>query len=124
MAGYILARLPGVDSVELDLQGEIQNNRFSLAPASGAEAPPPAPSEGPGTAPGGGLSRLQAMEQAGEDVTKVFKMGKAWRYSVFDHAAGHWVDSPLIATEEEAARLRQEALKERFDALLGGARAG
>ena len=31
MAGYILARLPGVESVELDVQGEIQNNQFNLA---------------------------------------------------------------------------------------------
>jgi hypothetical protein len=49
MAGYILARLPGVESVELDVQGEIQNNRFNLAehrpaeetPARGAEARSP-----------------------------------------------------------------------------------
>ena len=30
MAGYILDRLPNVESVELDVQGEIQNNQFSF----------------------------------------------------------------------------------------------
>ena len=57
------------------------------------------------------------MEQAGSDVTKVFKVGKAYRFSVFDHDQQLWVDSPLIATESEASRLRQEAFKARFDAL-------
>lgn len=113
MAGYILNRLPGVESVELDVQGEIQNNRFHLANSQGGEAttPPPAPSPG--------LTKLAAMEQAGNDVTKVFKVGKAWRFSVYDHASGTWQDSPLIATEAEASRLRQEAFKARYEALQG-----
>ncbi|MFP4280927.1 MAG: hypothetical protein ACLFQI_13120, partial [Halochromatium sp.] len=35
MAGYILTRLPGVESVELDVQGEVQNNRFRFQGAGG-----------------------------------------------------------------------------------------
>ena len=113
MAGYILARLPGVESVELDVRGEIQNNHFNLAEHRGIDdAPRPA-----APAPERGLSKLEAMEQAGNDVTKVFKVGKAYRFSVFDHDRQAWVDSPLVASESEAARLRQEAFKERFDAL-------
>ncbi len=113
MAGYILARLPGVESVELDVQGEIQNNRFNLAEhRTFDDMPAPA-----AAAPRRGLSKLEAMEQAGNDVTKVFKVGKAFRFSVFDHERQQWVDSPLIATEPEASRLRQEAFKARFDAL-------
>ncbi|MGE5154441.1 MAG: hypothetical protein ACM3ST_10520 [Bdellovibrio bacteriovorus] len=113
MAGYILARLPGVESVELDIQGEIQNNHFNLAEH---RTPDEAPIPG-ATAAGRGLSKLEAMEQAGNDVTKVFKVGKAYRFSVFDHGRQQWVDSPLIATEPEAARLRQEAFKERYESL-------
>ncbi|MGB5735037.1 MAG: hypothetical protein WBM40_11415, partial [Thiohalocapsa sp.] len=59
--------------------------------------------------------------QAGHDVTKVFKVGKAWRFSVFDHATDSWQESPLIASEQEAERLRQAALKERYEQLIGGA---
>lgn len=118
MAGYILARLPDVESVELDVQGEIQNNRFNLAehrPASSEEhdAPRAAPTFG-------GLGKLKAMEQAGKDVTKVFKVGRGWRFSVFDHASGTWQDSPLAPTEEDASRLRQEAFKARYEALQRG----
>jgi hypothetical protein len=61
---------------------------------------------------------MQAMAQAGQDVTKVFKVGKAWRFSVFDHASQSWQDSPLIATEQEAERLRQAAFKTRYEALI------
>jgi len=118
MAGYILARLPGVESVELDIHGEIQNNRFNLAdhpPAAAAPAPVRTVS-----GPGGGLSKLAAMEQAGNDVTKVFKVGKGWRFSVFDHESQTWQDAPLAASEAEAARLRQEAFKTRYEALQRG----
>lgn len=113
MAGYILARLPGVESVELDIQGEIQNTQFNLA------APPQAQDLPAGLTAGSrrGLSKLEAMEQAGNDVTKVFTVGKAYRFSVFNHERQQWVDSPLMATETEAARLRQEAFKERYEAL-------
>jgi hypothetical protein len=62
---------------------------------------------------------MEAMAQAGQDVTKVFKVGKAWRFSVFDHASQSWQDSPLIATEQEAERLRQAAFKARYEALIG-----
>jgi len=122
MAGYILSRLPTVESVELDIQGEIQNNEFHfhddpadpdstaqpVAISANADAAADAPS---------GLSKIEAMTQAGHDVTKVFKVGKAWRFSVYDHASGTWQDSPLIATEPEADRLRQQAFRERYQAL-------
>lgn len=117
MAGYILSRLPGVESVELDIQGEMQNNLFNLAehgPETGAGAAPQA------TPPRGGLSKLEAMEQAGNDVTKVFRVGKAYRFSVFDHHSGEWQDSPAIADAKEAERLRQTAFKHRYDALRRG----
>ncbi len=116
MAGYILLRLPGVESVELDIQGEIQNNQFNLAEHGDSHQGPAAISTH-AAAPERGLSKLEAMEQAGNDVTKVFKVGKAYRFSVFDHAQQQWTDSPLIATEEEAQHLRQESFKARFEAL-------
>lgn len=174
MAGYILSRLPNVQSVELDIQGEIQNNQFQFndattpsdAPSVGVSAGEPvaavaATRKGAATAkasvvppvtrtseearvnngdssstePGSteesidgnmagaasglpkGLGKMQAMAQAGQDVTQVFKVGKAFRFSVFDHASFSWQDSPLIATEDEAERLRQLAFKARYEAL-------
>jgi hypothetical protein len=136
MAAYILKRLPNVESVELDVQGEIQNNSFRFrdmpggdtaagTPAAAATGEPmataasPAPDGPPAAGLPAGLNRMQALAQAGSDVTKVFKVGKAWRFSVYDHATGSWQESPLIATEPEAERLRQAAFKARYEALIG-----
>jgi hypothetical protein len=111
--------MPEVDTVEIDIGGEIQNTQFNN---SGTELSPERPeygtvSEGP---PTDKISRtkLEAMETAGNQVTKVFKVGKAYRFSVFDQAAESWQDSPLIATQQEAERLRQEVFKKRFETLL------
>jgi hypothetical protein len=121
MAGYILSRLPGVEAVEPDTHGEIQNTLFTVAEQPDAPAPTSPVAEAiPAAAPPVGLSRLQAMEQAGNDVTKVFRVGKGYRFSVYDHAADQWRDSPLAASREEAERLREAAFKERFEALQRG----
>lgn len=119
MAGYILSRLPGVESVTLDTHGEMQNSHFTVAanPAKAPEAadlaaasflPTPAPL---------GLDKFQAMEQAGNDITQVFKVGKGYRFSVYDHARSQWQDGPLVAQEADAERLRQAAFKARFESL-------
>jgi hypothetical protein len=116
MAGYILSRLPGVDSVTIDIHGEIQNTTFSFRDTP--EIPDQRPQ--PRRPMPSGLSKLEAMEHAGNDVTKVFKVGKGYRFSVFDHATGAWKDSPLIADKDNAERQRQAAFRERFEALQRG----
>ncbi|EGV29157.1 hypothetical protein ThidrDRAFT_3349 [Thiorhodococcus drewsii AZ1] len=113
MAGYLLARMPGLKSVQLDIQGEVQNNSFEIE-----ERPVESTAVAVEMAPG--LSKLEAMEQAGNAVSKVFKVGRGYRFSVFDAVSGDWCDSPLIATEEEAGRLRQAAFRERYESLLKG----
>jgi hypothetical protein len=124
MAAYILKRLPDVEAVELDIQGEMQNNsfRFRQSPTAAApagDAAPPAEADTSASNPPAAMPRIQAMAQAGQDVTKVFKVGKAWRYSVYDHGSAAWRESPLFATEQEAERARQAAFRERYEALIG-----
>lgn len=116
MAGYILSRTPNVDTIEPDLGGEIQRTNIVLK-----EAEPEMPVQAtPATPTAGGMSKMDALEQAGQDVTKVFKVGRNWRFSVYDHAGGQWRDSPAVADEAEAERLRQEAFKERYESLIQG----
>ena len=83
---------------------------------------PTAPTTSPATSKpaGASLSKLEAMEQAGRDVTQVFKVGRGYRFSVFDHDTGTWMDAPLAPTEQEAERLRQQAFKARYEARLAG----
>jgi hypothetical protein len=121
MAGYLLKRLPNLDEVEIDVQGEIQNTVFRFREPTpdrraGATATETRTPNGEAEAQEG-MSQLEAMEQAGNDVTKVFRVGKAYRFSVFDHHTGEWQDSPMIADAQEAERLRQGAFKRRYDAL-------
>jgi hypothetical protein len=147
MAGYLVTRLPGLKSVEPDIRGEIQNTVFDFHSESAGEATglnasaasarpaqaPRAPAEAAELATDGadiekiaatagegaprGLSKLQAMTQAGQDVSKVFKVGKGYRFSVFDHATQSWQDSPLLKTQAEADRLREQVFTARYEAL-------
>lgn len=124
MAGYLLSRLPHLESVEMDITGEIQNTEFHFreqAVSDGGFATLDASPQTEGLISNAGvprgLSRMKAMAQAGNEVTKVFKVGRGWRFSVFDHASGGWLDGPLVKTEAEADRLRQIAFKERYEAL-------
>jgi hypothetical protein len=120
MAGYLLKRLPGLDEVDIDIQGEIQNTVFHFGDEAPLAATPVAARQNTRPEPPEGMSKLEAVEQAGNDVTKVFRVGKAYRFSVFDHHTGEWQDSPTIADAHEAERLRQAAFKHRFDALRRG----
>ena len=114
MAGYILHKLPAVDSVEIDIRGEIQNTEFSFRE--------------PQADPGGrtsvrahddtsGLDQTDAREQAERDVTRVFKVGKGYRFSVLDPVSGEWRDSPAFAAEDQAEQQRQKAVAARFEAI-------
>ncbi|HEX9625713.1 MAG TPA: hypothetical protein VGA00_02115 [Acidiferrobacterales bacterium] len=112
MAAYIVKRIPGVTGVDIDTGGEMLNTRLLYdtqpAPPPRAAAPRPA-----------ARRREQAIEQAGRDVTEVYRVGKAYRFARLDRRTGQWIESPLLATEAEARAARLEAFDERFEELLG-----
>ena len=120
MAGYILSRVPEVVTVELNPAGETRAPRMEIAEA-GIESAPIA-SNGESIAHAGipkGLNKMQAMAQAAKDVSKVFKIGKQYRFSVYNHATGTWEESPAIADKAQAESMREHAFKARFEALCG-----
>ena len=110
MAGYILSRMPGVVAVDIDVTGEMQSTEFTLGPGPQQRAQ--------GTAQGG-LSKLEAIEQAGQDVSKVYSVGRSYRYAVYDRAQDTWMESPLFDRKEEADASRMQAVKQRFAELVG-----
>ena len=113
MAGYILSRLPHVESIAIDTSGEIQNTEFSYAtPAVPTRTPEPAGSDQPS-------SRIEALERAGREVTKVFKVGRQFRFAVLNPASGLWEDSPAIPSEADAEMQRELAVKRRYEELVG-----
>jgi hypothetical protein len=114
MAAYILARLPHLELVEIDTSGEIQNTVFTyVTPAAQPAAPQAA-------APPQPASRMEALERAGREVTKVFKVGRQYRFAVLNARTGLWEDSPAIPDEADAERQRELAVKRRYDELVGG----
>ena len=120
MAGYILSRVPEVVTVELNPAGETRDHRIEIS-ETGIESAPIAPN-GESIAHAGipkGLNKMQAMAQAAKDVSKVFKMGKQYRFSVYNHATGTWEESPAIADKAQAESMREHAFKARFEALCG-----
>ncbi len=114
MAAYILSRLDNVDTVDIDTSGEMLGTEFIVSDASVQ-----ARTQAPDARSTSGLTKMEALEQAGKDVTRIFKVGRSFRFSVFDHASGQWNDSAPIADKQEAEDLRQQAFKRRFDELHG-----
>ena len=100
MAAYLLKRLPGLEAVELDTHGEIQNIQFFFG-ESEAQPTPVDP---------------QRQAQVENEITPVFKAGKGYRFSLFDAQRGQWQNSPLFATEADAEAQRQAAIQQRLNA--------
>jgi hypothetical protein len=123
MAGYILSRLPDVEAVEVSASTELQDILIRRGEAATAAPAPAAPATAGGAMPCG-LSKMAAMAQAGKDVTQVFRSGKQWKFSLYNHATGSWEESPAIADKGEAERLRDFAFKKRFEELCAPADAG
>jgi len=120
MAGYIVSRIPNIESVELNPAGETRDHHINLSGDTAAEAPPPSIATTmahPGIPTG--LSKMEAMAQAAKDVSQVFKMGRQYRFSVYNHATEAWEESPAIADKEQAEKMREHAFKGRFEALCG-----
>lgn len=116
MGGYLLSRLPGLESLDIDTQGDMTATRFifSEEPPAATQAPVPPPE----TSRRPPMNKIEALAQASQDVTKVFKVGQVYRFSIYDHDNDTWQDSPAIPDKEEAEVLRQEAIKQRYTALL------
>ena len=115
MAGYILKQLPGITGVRIDTAGEMLHTELLYekpAKTASATAPPAAPRTQK-------LGKLEAMEQAGKDVTKVYKVGKTYRFAVRDLKTGEWLESGPMETEQEAYEKRMRAYKRRLDELTG-----
>ena len=108
MAGYILRRMPAVESVQIDSEGEIQNTSFIFG--GGYSAGPAAVTED-----------AASREQAEKEVSQVFKVGRNWRYAVYDQASDQWQESPLAGSEEEAQRQRDHAVRQRMQTLTAEA---
>jgi hypothetical protein len=122
MAGYIVSRLPEVDSVEISATTEMQDIRVNLREPATAEPTQTLAAGRPAGAGGRmptGLGKMEAMAQAGKDVTQIFRSGKQWKFSLYNHATGQWEESPAIKDKAQAEAMRDFAFKKRYEELCG-----
>lgn len=117
MAGYICSRFPDIELLELSEQGETRDHVLKLNDGTSLSHAGPVLSFGHEGLPGG-LEETEAMVQTSKDISDVFKMGRQYRFSVYDHASGQWQQSPAFGDEQDAEAARQQVYRERFEALL------
>jgi len=118
MAGYIKSRAPSVSTIEMDITGEMGHEFIEQ------EAPPvptSTPAQPTGTSAGENqkLDKISAMQQASKEVSRVFKAGKQYKFSMYNPQTDSWEDSPAMPDKDEAEKLREFAFKKRFDQLTG-----
>ncbi|MFV1997759.1 MAG: hypothetical protein ACC641_07080 [Acidiferrobacterales bacterium] len=109
MLGYILDRVPTISEIVIDTGGELMNTEI-------IEQRAPIRTTGQVTQ---GMSRLDALEQANKDVGMVYKVGRSWRFAVFDDNSNEWVESPLMDSKKQTEQIRNKAFESRFRYLLG-----
>ncbi len=107
MAAYLLQKMPNLESVNIDIHGEIQNTEFTFHDHL----------TDPATDQGRDPLDAEAWARADADVSRVFKVGKAYRFSMLDERSGEWRDSPAFAAEAEAERQRRAAVQTRYTEL-------
>jgi hypothetical protein len=111
MAGYILTRLPNVNGVDIDTNGEMLNTRFtsdaSVTPETGSAAVV------------SGLGKREALARAGQDVSAVYRSGRGFRFAILDQASGQPQESPLFDSETQATEARLLAFRRRYEELIG-----
>jgi hypothetical protein len=112
MGAYIAKHLPGVRGVRIDTRGEPLQTEFIQA---AAHVPAPTATARPTAT----LNKIEALEQAGQEVSPVYRVGKGYRFAIQNATTGQWIESLLLDTEPEANNLRMQAVKRRFDELAG-----
>ena len=110
MAGYIKSRAPQIAVIEMDVTGEMGHDfqEESVTDTTSAHTQ---------TTPRTKLNKMEAMQQAGKEVSRVFKAGKQYKFSLYNPQTGQWEESPAIADKQEAENMREFAFKKRFDEL-------
>lgn len=120
MAGYICSRFPDIELLELSEQGETRDHVLKMRDGAATPASAPGLSFDHSGLPKG-LGEGEAMMQTTKDISEVFRMGKQYRFSVYNHSTREWDESPAFGKQEDADTARQQAYRERFEALIRAA---
>lgn len=107
MAAYILTKLPDVIGVDIDTTGEVHNTEFTFG--NGGQADEIKVS----------LTPKEIMAQVEKDVSRVYKVGKMYKFAVFNSFRKEWVESEPYSSEDVAKDARMQAMNKRYEELAG-----
>lgn len=110
MASYILAHLPGVQAVNIDTTGQMLGTEFIFE--NGSRRASRAASVAV-------LPENEARARADQDVSPVYKVGRSWRFAVYDRLSDRWLESPITDSEDEARRQRDQMHARLLQTLTG-----
>lgn len=108
MAGYILSRAPNIENMILDTSGDLTETEITFkqqaAPVSFGM---PEMDDPYGMNP-------QLRETAEKQISKVFKQGRLYSFSVYNTATESWDSGATTKQQDEAERLRDNAIIQRM----------
>ncbi len=115
LSAYLLSRLPSLARVDVDPAGEIQDIQFNLHEAHPGLMPAPLPR------PAATLGKLEALQRASQEVSKVYRVGKQYRYACYDETQQAWLESGSYASQAEAEQQRMVSYRACFERLTQSA---
>ncbi|MCU7959573.1 MAG: hypothetical protein KZQ58_06150 [gamma proteobacterium symbiont of Bathyaustriella thionipta] len=113
MAGYLVKQMPELSIIDIDASGDISLTEFTLNETAAAQQAVPAAQADAGKK----IGKIEALAQAGQEISKVSKVGRGYRFSIFNKQTQEWQHSATLPDKQEAEKLRDQAFKKRFDEL-------
>jgi hypothetical protein len=106
MAGYLLSRLPSIDNIQIDTSGDMTATLLNLGDqiTDNTERQ---------------LQNLDPVMRSTveQEISKVFRAGKQWKFSTFNQSAQRWEDSAAFSREADAEHMRNKVLLQRYQEL-------
>ncbi len=105
MAAYILSRAPDIDVIDLDTSGDMTTTeiRYKESGSPVSFGMPPMPDDPFGMDP--------ALREAAEkQVSKVFKQGRVYSFSLLNNQTGEWETATQVKDQQQAEEQREQAV--------------
>ncbi|MBT4837475.1 MAG: hypothetical protein HON94_09040 [Methylococcales bacterium] len=109
MAAYIVSKIPDVKEVIIGTTGDISENQIITVNGSLTSSDENASNLPP--------TDDKIIETASEQISKVYKMGRAYYFASLNPSTEQWEESPAIKDEEKANKMRDQKISERVEEL-------
>ena len=112
MLGYVVYKMPEIKGVHLEFDDEESTINFYTDQGLYSEQNKSYQKMDDIEVP------VNIQKRANDEVTRIYKTGRNFRFSALDKNEGRWVESEAIKDESLAQQLREKAYKERIASLM------